>query len=135
MKLNCKKRLANYIKKVLGITVSPDALFDVQVKRIHEYKRQLLNALYCIHHYRKLKLMSPAERQKQTKRVSFFGGKAAPGYVMAKRIIKLINDIGAKVIVNFEFDTGEERGAVFAELMSGYVTRSTMTQISGTRTR
>lgn len=111
MKLKCKTRLAKYVKRVVGITVSTDALFDVQVKRIHEYKRQLLNALYCIHHYRQLKAMPPAERAKQTKRVSFFGGKSAPGYAMAKIIIKLINDIGEKV--NNDPDIGDIYKVVF----------------------
>lgn len=96
-KLECKKRLAKRIKSAVGIDVRTDALFDVQVKRLHEYKRQLLNALYCIHRYQWIKSMTPEERAMVVPRVVIFGGKAAPGYVMAKKIIKLINTIGAKV--------------------------------------
>lgn len=88
-----KARLAAAIKRGTGLTVNPNALFDVQVKRIHEYKRQQLNALYCIHRYKWLKSLTPAERAKQVPRVTIFGGKAAPGYDMAKKIIKLIHKI------------------------------------------
>jgi starch phosphorylase len=89
-----KGRLADVIKKTTGVTVNPAALFDVQVKRIHEYKRQQLNALYCIHRYRWIKSLSPAERASRVvPRVTIFGGKAAPGYDMAKRIIRLIHRI------------------------------------------
>ena len=97
MKGACKQRLADHIHKVLGIVVNPKALFDVQVKRIHEYKRQQLNALYLIHRYRTMKAMTPAERAKVVPRVVIFGGKAAPGYDMAKRIIRLIHRIGERV--------------------------------------
>ena len=62
----------------------------VQVKRIHEYKRQLLNVLSIIHRYDQIKKMSPAERRNVVPRVCIIGGKAAPGYEMAKRIIKLV---------------------------------------------
>lgn len=97
VKINNKNRLANVIKKLTGLTVDPHALFDVQVKRIHEYKRQQLNALYCIHRYNWIKSLSPSEKAKVVPRVTIFGGKAAPGYDMAKRIIKLIHRIGAVV--------------------------------------
>merc|ERR1719359_1285343 len=74
-------------------------LFDAQFKRIHEYKRQLLNAIYLIYRYKKIKRASPAERANFQKRFCFFGGKAAPAYVNAKIIIKLINNI-AEVVNN-----------------------------------
>jgi glycogen phosphorylase len=64
------------------VTVNPAALFDVQVKRIHEYKRQQLNIFGTIHRYLTLKAMSPEERKKVQPRVTIFGGKAAPGYWM-----------------------------------------------------
>jgi glycogen phosphorylase len=79
IKLANKTKLANYIKDTTGVTVSPTALFDVQVKRIHEYKRQQMNIFGVIHRYLTLKAMSPEERKKAAARVSIFGGKAAPG--------------------------------------------------------
>jgi starch phosphorylase len=96
IKLNNKKRLAAYTEAELGLKLDPEALFDVQVKRMHEYKRQLLNVLHVIHLYDRIKRGDTAD---WTNRVVFFGGKAAPGYAMAKRIIKLINNI-AKVVNN-----------------------------------
>ena len=81
VKARNKARLAALVQKTNGITVRTDALFDVQVKRIHEYKRQLMNCLWCIHRYQALKAMTPAERAKVVPRVSFIGGKAAPGDV------------------------------------------------------
>eukprot|EP01132_Coremiostelium_polycephalum_P003550 gene3550-4424_t len=92
-----KIRMAKLIEKECGITVSVDALFDVQVKRFHEYKRQLLNILGVIHRY--LEIKSGAKKEP---RVVIFGGKAAPGYYMAKKIIKLINSV-AKVVNNDPF--------------------------------
>jgi starch phosphorylase len=83
----------------MNVDVDVDALFDCQFKRIHEYKRQFLNAIYLIHRYLMIKRASPGDRKKFQKRVSIFGGKAAPAYVNAKIIIKLINNIG-KVIDN-----------------------------------
>jgi glycogen phosphorylase len=89
-----KARLATYIKSTTGIELNPDWLFDIQVKRIHEYKRQHLNVLHIITLYHRLKnnpdLQIPP-------RAFIFGGKAAPGYFMAKRIIKLINAVGETV--------------------------------------
>src|SRR5204863_130025 len=92
-----KVRLAQHILKTSGVHVDPKALFDIQVKRIHEYKRQQLNIFGVIHRYLKLKAMTPEERSKVVPRVSIFGGKAAPGYWMAKTIIHLINKVGAVV--------------------------------------
>ncbi|WP_045224560.1 glycogen/starch/alpha-glucan phosphorylase [Methyloterricola oryzae] len=85
-----KERLLEHKKAELGVEVDPDAMFDVQVKRMHEYKRQLLNVLHVIHLYDRIKRGDKAD---WTPRCVLFGGKAAPGYVMAKRIIKLINNV------------------------------------------
>merc|ERR1711920_113603 len=82
-----------------GLDADPNALFDCQFKRMHEYKRQFMNALYLIHRYLMIKRASPADRKKFQKRVSLIGGKAAPAYVNAKIIVKLINNIG-EVIKN-----------------------------------
>lgn len=79
-----KVRLAKHIKASTGVTVNPAALFDVQVKRIHEYKRQQLNIFGTIHRYLTLKAMTPEERKKVQPRVTIFGGKAAPGYWMVR---------------------------------------------------
>jgi starch phosphorylase len=89
-----KLTLAAVIKDRVGVSVSPDALFDVHVKRIHEYKRQLLNVIEAVARYAAIR--SHPERQ-WVPRVKIFGGKAAPSYWNAKLIIKLINDVG-KVI-------------------------------------
>ncbi|TKA77822.1 hypothetical protein B0A55_04596 [Friedmanniomyces simplex] len=106
-----KVRLAKYTKEVEGITVNPSSLFDIQVKRIHEYKRQQLNIFGVIHRYLELKDMSPEERKKMQPRVSFFGGKAAPGYWMAKMVIHLINQVGK--VVNNDKDIGDLLKVVF----------------------
>eukprot|EP00798_Chlamydomonas_sp_ICE-L_P025386 gene25386-11048_t len=89
-----KAMLAALIKKLHGDDVNLDAMFDVQIKRIHEYKRQYMNVLSIIWKYKQLKKMSPEERAKQTPRVCIFGGKAASAYDMAKRIIRLITAVG-----------------------------------------
>lgn len=94
-----KVRLADYIKKATGIIVNSNALFDVQVKRIHEYKRQFMNILGVIHRYNTLKKMTSEERACVVHRVIIFGGKAAPGYYIAKLVIKLINSV-AEVVNN-----------------------------------
>ncbi|MBN9316512.1 MAG: glycogen/starch/alpha-glucan phosphorylase [Devosia sp.] len=91
-----KVRLTQVIKDRLGIVVSPDALFDVQVKRIHEYKRQLLNVIEAVAQY---SMMRSHPEKDWVPRVKVFAGKAAPGYWNAKLIIKLVNDV-AKVINN-----------------------------------
>src|SRR4029450_8098451 len=94
VKLANKHRLAILIAERTGITVSPEPLFDVQVKRIHEYKRQHLAALHILTLYLRLRANPDADIPART---FIFGGKAAPGYFMAKRIIKLINSIGELV--------------------------------------
>ncbi|MEZ4441855.1 MAG: glycogen/starch/alpha-glucan phosphorylase [Polyangiaceae bacterium] len=88
-----KERLAAIIAQRHGMTIDPDSLFDVQVKRIHEYKRQLMNCLHVIHLYRRIKF----GHGEVVPRVVIFGGKAAPGYAMAKRHIKLISDVASIV--------------------------------------
>lgn len=108
-----KVRLAKYIQTTLGVSVNPAALFDVQVKRIHEYKRQQLNIFGVIHRYLTLKALSPEERKKQLPRVTIFGGKAAPGYWMAKQIIHLVNAVGE--VVNKDSDIGDLLKVVFLE--------------------
>ncbi|KAJ3368409.1 Non-essential glycogen phosphorylase [Allomyces arbusculus] len=99
IKKHNKQRLADLIRKQSGIVVDPESLFDVQVKRIHEYKRQLMNILGVIHRYLALKRMTPAARANEVKRTVIFGGKAAPGYYMAKLVIKLINNV-ANIVNN-----------------------------------
>ena len=86
-----KERLAAYLARTLGITVDPTALFDVQVKRIHEYKRQLLNVLHLITRYRAI--LAQPDRD-WVPRCAIFAGKAASSYEMAKLIIRLIHDVG-----------------------------------------
>ncbi|KZZ90582.1 Glycosyl transferase, family 35 [Ascosphaera apis ARSEF 7405] len=112
-KLANKVRLAQHIKHYQGITVDPTSLFDIQVKRIHEYKRQQLNIFGVIHRYLKIKSMTPEERKKLVPRVSIFGGKAAPGYWMAKSIIHLINEVSA--VINSDKEVGDLLKAVFIE--------------------
>jgi starch phosphorylase len=89
-----KVALAAYIKELMGIRLNPDALFDVQIKRIHEYKRQLLNLVETVALYDQIR--SHPERD-WVPRVKIFGGKAAPSYHNAKLIIKLANDIARRV--------------------------------------
>jgi starch phosphorylase len=108
VKLANKRRLAALIKTRTGITVSAESLFDVLVKRIHEYKRQHLAALHIITLYLRLRRNPQANVPSRT---FIFGGKAAPGYFMAKRIIKLINAIGE--VVNADPDVRDRLKVVF----------------------
>ena len=94
VKVDCKRVLAEKTRRVAGVEVDPSALFDIQVKRIHEYKRQHLNAVHVLTLYHRLKRGASADA---TPRTFIFGGKAAPGYVMAKLIIKLINAVAETV--------------------------------------
>lgn len=97
MKRGCKAKLAEWLQETMDLQIDQEALIDIQIKRIHEYKRQLLNILFVIHHYLELKRASPGDREQCQKRVVLIGGKAASAYVNAKIIIKLINNV-AKVI-------------------------------------
>jgi len=94
VKMKNKVILAGMIKEACGVSVSPDAIFDVQIKRMHEYKRQLLNILNVINQYLRLKKDPNLDIHP---RVFIFGGKSAPGYHMAKLIIKLISSVGEVV--------------------------------------
>jgi starch phosphorylase len=94
VKADNKRALAGFIKERTGILVDPQSLFDIQVKRLHEYKRQHLNVLYAITLYNQLKRGSDAGVAPRT---VIFGGKAAPGYRMAKLIIKLINSVAGLI--------------------------------------
>ncbi len=94
VKLNNKKALAAYIKEHNGIDVDPNSIFDVQVKRLHEYKRQLMNVLHILYLYDKLKNDPAFDMYPHT---FIFGAKASPGYKRAKLIIKLINDVSKLV--------------------------------------
>ena len=87
-----KVALTKWIKAQSGVVISPDALFDVQIKRIHEYKRQLMNILQTVAHWNRLKADPTGN---WVPRVKIFGGKSAPGYAVAKEIIHLINDVAA----------------------------------------
>ncbi len=91
IKRSNKERLAGVIRDTTQVVVDPDSLFDIQVKRIHEYKRQLLNVLHIIHEY--LGMIEDG-RDPTVPRTYIFAGKAAPGYWAAKQIIKLINSVG-----------------------------------------
>ncbi len=103
-----KERLANTIHQLLGIDVAIDAMFDVQVKRIHEYKRQLLNLLHVVVRYQRI-LEHPAEPI--VPRVVMFAGKAAPGYHMAKAVIKLINNVAR--VINSDERVGDKLKVCF----------------------
>ena len=105
-----KQRLADWIQLTQGVEVSATSMFDVQVKRIHEYKRQSLNVLHIVHLYNEIK----AGRTKDmVPRVFIFSGKAAPGYFMAKLIIKLINSVAD--VVNGDPDSRRLLQVVFLE--------------------
>ncbi len=108
VKLANKQALAAIIKEQTGVAVNPASLFDIQVKRIHEYKRQHLNVLHIITLFNRLKRHP---EQNITHRTFIFGGKAAPGYFMAKLIIKLINSVAE--VVNKDPDLRERLKVVF----------------------
>ncbi len=110
VKMNRKKQLANWIHNHNGIDVDVNSLFDVQVKRIHEYKRQLLNVLYIIWMYNKIRNNSD---ENFVPRTFMMGGKAAPGYHMAKLIIHLVNDVAH--VINNDPDVGGRIKVVFLE--------------------
>jgi starch phosphorylase len=107
-KLENKQRLSEVVNDVCGVSFNPDAMFDIQVKRIHEYKRQLLNVLHVIHLYDRIKR---GDTDNWTNRCVLIGGKAAPGYYMAKQIIKLVNNVAD--VVNHDPDVGDKLKVVF----------------------
>ena len=108
MRRTAKTRLADAIRRRTGIAVDVDSMFDVQVKRIHEYKRQHLNILHVIGLYERIRRES---RDADVPRTVIFGGKAAPGYYMAKLIIRLIN--GVADVVNNDRRLGDRLRVVF----------------------
>ncbi|MDQ6989446.1 MAG: glycogen/starch/alpha-glucan phosphorylase [Mariprofundaceae bacterium] len=103
-----KERLAALVLQDCDVSFDPDAMFDIQVKRIHEYKRQLLNLLHVVHLYNRIKRGDTAN---WTNRCVLIGGKAAPGYYMAKKIIKLTNNIAE--VINNDPDVGDKLKLVF----------------------
>lgn len=105
-----KMKVAQYLTKEYGVNVNPASLFDIQVKRIHEYKRQLLNCLHIITLYNRIKA-NP--RGDFVPRTVMIGGKAAPGYHMAKKIIKLICAVGR--VVNNDPIVGDKLKVIFLE--------------------
>lgn len=104
-----KVDFAQWVKEHQGAEVDPDSIFDVQIKRLHEYKRQLMNALYILDLYFRIK----EDGESVPKRTFIFGAKAAPGYVRAKEIIKLINTVAE--LVNNDEDTRDIIRVVFVE--------------------
>ena len=103
-----KERLARLIADTLAITVDPESLFDVQVKRIHEYKRQLLNILQVVTRYNRMRDKADSD---PVPRTVIFAGKAAPGYFMAKSIIRLIHDVASTI--NGDTRVGDRLKVVF----------------------
>ncbi|WP_372636752.1 glycogen/starch/alpha-glucan phosphorylase [Fodinibius sp.] len=108
IKLANKKRLADYIRKDRGVSLDPHSIFDIQIKRIHEYKRQLMALMHAITLYNRLKNNSSADIEPRT---LLFAGKAAPGYTMAKLHIKLINSVAE--IVNNDPDVSDTLRVLF----------------------
>jgi starch phosphorylase len=106
-----KALCAKMVEETTGVKVSTDAMFDIQIKRIHEYKRQLLNIMGIIHRYNEMKAMTPEERANVTPRVCLFGGKAYATYLQAKRIVRLVTAVGE--VVNNDPEIGDLLKVVF----------------------
>ena len=105
-----KIELVNYLRETRGIEINPNSIFDMQIKRLHEYKRQLLNIFHVIGLYNKLKLNPSMEFNPVT---YIYGAKAAPGYLLAKGIIRLINEVAQ--VVNRDPDVNGKLKIVFVE--------------------
>lgn len=105
-----KIELVNYLRETQGIEINPNSIFDMQIKRLHEYKRQLLNIFHVIGLYNKLKLNPSMEFNPVT---YIYGAKAAPGYLLAKGIIRLINEVAQ--VVNRDPDVNGKLKIVFVE--------------------
>ncbi|MCA0984816.1 glycogen/starch/alpha-glucan phosphorylase [Halobacillus yeomjeoni] len=108
VKQNNKIALADWVKETQGITVDPQSIFDVHIKRLHGYKRQLLNALHIMHLYNELKADPTLD---MVPRTFFFGAKAASGYYFAKKVIQLINRIAA--VINKDDEVNDKIKVVF----------------------
>ena len=105
-----KVQLAAYIKQEEGIIIDPDSFFDIQIKRLHEYKRQLLNALYILDLYYRVKENPSLDMPKTT---FIFGAKAFPGYRRAKGIIKFINEIAR--LIDSDEEASKKMKVVFVQ--------------------
>lgn len=110
IKLHNKQKMADYIQDKRSIEVNPQSMFDIQIKRIHEYKRQLMFTLYAITKYNRIKADPDGDFVPRTILVA---GKAAPGYMLAKLFIKLMNDVGEKI--NNDSDVGDKLKFLFLE--------------------
>ena len=106
-----KEKLAARVKELTGYDLPTSSMFDIQVKRIHEYKRQFMNAISLIHRYAAIKAATPEERAKMVPRVALMGGKAASAYYMAKKIVALVNAIGKTV--NSDPEVGDLLKVIF----------------------
>ncbi len=111
IKIQNKQKLVNWVHANCGIKINVNSIFDVMVKRLHEYKRQLMNALWLAHRYLQIKEAKPDERKKFVPRTSFIGGKAAPGYMIAKKIIKFIGCLSDTI--NNDTDVNDYLKVVF----------------------
>ncbi|GME67268.1 unnamed protein product [[Candida] boidinii] len=112
VKLNNKIKLTKLIKSLTNIDINPNVLFDIQVKRIHEYKRQQMNIFGVIWRYLQIKATPASERaSKWLPKVCIIGGKSAPGYYAAKKIIKLVNSVSE--VINKDTDVGDLLKVVF----------------------
>ena len=110
-KMEMKVRLAQYVKEKTGYVVPLSSMFDTQIKRIHEYKRQLLNIMAVAYRYKQIKQMSPSEREEVVPKVVMIGGKAFATYVQAKRIVQLI--VAVAKTVNNDKEVGDLLKVVF----------------------